>query len=208
MLTAHANSRRKDAAGKKIAVIGGGASAVEALEFADAEGAAKTYVLARSDKWIIPRNALVDILLSFNLLGRETALSWIPEALIRRLFYRDLQGIAPGKKSGRGIFTDTPMVNSDVMDKLRAGTAEWVRCDVEGFAERGVEVNRRASGVPAGGPGKHEVIEADLVVMATGYKRPQLSFLPEDCFDEPYGPPNWYLQTFPPTHPSISAINW
>lgn len=100
------------------------------------------------------------------------------------------------------------MVNSDVMDKLRSGKAEWVRCDVEGFTEDGVVVNRRAKGVPAGGPGKHEVIEADLVVMATGFKRPQLSFLPEDCFEEPYGPPNWYLQTFPPTHPSISCINW
>ncbi len=44
-----------DARGKKILVIGGGASAVEALEFAAHEDAAKTYILARSEKWIIPR---------------------------------------------------------------------------------------------------------------------------------------------------------
>lgn len=106
-----------------------------------------------------------------------------------------------------GIFTETPMVNSDVMDKLRKGDAQWVRGDIEGFADNGVKVNRRAKGVPKGGPGHHELIEADIVVMATGFKRPSLSFLPSDCFKEPYGPPNWYLQTFPTTHPSVSAIN-
>lgn len=194
----------KDAKDKKIVVIGGGASAVEALEFASAEDAAKTTILSRSDKWIIPRNVFVDTLLSFNIFGQETRFSIIPEFLLRKLFYRDLEQLAPADK---GIFMDTPMVNSDVMHKLREGKAEWVRCDIEEFNESGVVVNRRAKGVPKGGPGHEEVVDADIVVMATGFKRPSLSFLPKDCFNEPYPPPNWYLQTFPPSHPSISAIN-
>lgn len=45
----------KVAKGKKVLVIGGGASAVEALEFVAHEQAEKTFVLARSEKWIIPR---------------------------------------------------------------------------------------------------------------------------------------------------------
>lgn len=147
---------------------------------------------------------IVDILLSFNILGQETFLSVIPEFLLRKLFYRDLEHLAPADK---GIFMDTPMVNTTVMGKLREGQADWVRCDIQEFQENGVLVNRRAKGVPKGGPGHEELIEADMVVMATGFKRPSLSFLPNDCFDEPYPPPNWYLQTFPPTHPSISAIN-
>lgn len=49
----------KEAKGKKVLVIGGGASAVEALEFVAHEDAAKTFVLARSEKWIIPRNPIV-----------------------------------------------------------------------------------------------------------------------------------------------------
>ncbi|KAH6976867.1 hypothetical protein EDB80DRAFT_768541 [Ilyonectria destructans] len=183
----------KDARGKKIAVVGGGASA-----------AAKTSILSRSDKWIIPRNVFVDTLLSYNIFGQETSFSIIPEFLLRKLFYRDMESIAP---SDKGIFMDTPMVNSDVMDKLREGKAEWVRCDIEEFTESGVVVNRRAKGVSKDGPGHQEVIEADIVVMATGFKRPSLSFLPNDCFEDPYQPPNWYLQTFPPKHPSISAIN-
>ncbi|KAF7560438.1 hypothetical protein G7046_g3724 [Stylonectria norvegica] len=194
----------QDAKGKKIVIIGGGASAVEALEFASAEEAAKTTILSRSDKWIIPRNIIVDTILSFNIFGQETRFSVIPEFLLRKFFYRDLKDLAPTDK---GIFMDTPMVNSDVMKKLRDGKAEWVRCDIEEFIDRGIVVNRRAKGVPKGGPGHQEVVEADIVVMATGFKRPSLAFLPDNCFEEPYAAPNWYLQTFPPSHPSISAIN-
>lgn len=199
------NLTGKRARGKKMIVIGGGASAVEALEFASAEGADKIYILSRSEKWIIPRNPIVDMLLALNIFGHETLFSWIPEFLLRRFFYRDLEDIAPTNK---GIFTDTPMVNSDVMDKLRSGQAEWIRCDIERFTPNGVQVNRREKGVPIGGPGTRDLIEGDIVVMATGYKRPDLSFLPKDCFEQPYSPPNWYIQTFPPKHPSIAAINW
>ena len=187
-------------------VIGGGASAVEALEFASEEDADKIYILARSDKWIIPRNPLFNVLLALNIFGQETIFSWIPELILRKFFYRDLQDLAPANK---GLFTDTPMVNTDVMHKLRTGKAEWVRCDIERFTDKGVLVNRRAKGARPGSPGQQELIEADIVVMATGYKRPDLSnFLPSDCYDDVYKPPNWYLQTFPPKHPSISCINW
>jgi hypothetical protein len=194
----------KQAKGKKMIIIGGGASAVEALEFAAHEEADKTYILARSDKWIIPRNPIVNMLLSFNVFGGETIFSWIPEMLLRKFFYRDLQDIAPVDK---GLFTGTPMVNSDVMDKIRSGKADWLRGDIKGFTEDGVKFSIRAKGVPAGGPGREEIIKGDIVVMATGFDRPSLNFLPDDNFKEPYAPPNWYLQTFPPEHPSICCNN-
>jgi len=187
-----------------MVIIGGGASAVEALEFASHEEAKKTVILARSDKWIIPRNPVVNMLLSFNIFGGETIFSWIPELLLKKFFYRDLQDLAPSEK---GLFTGTPMVNSDVMDKIRSGQAEWLRGDILGFTETGIKFNHRGKGVPANGPGREKVIEADIVVMATGFDRPSLNFLPEDSFGEPYNPPNWYLQTFPPSHVSVSAIN-
>jgi cation diffusion facilitator CzcD-associated flavoprotein CzcO len=105
------------AKGRSLAVIGGGASAVEALELAISNKAKKIYVLSRSDKWIIPRNAIVDVALSWNLFGQETLFSWIPETLLRRFFYRDLQNLAP-EPGDKGIFEDTPMVNSDVLDRV------------------------------------------------------------------------------------------
>ncbi|MCJ1275367.1 hypothetical protein MMC21_003170 [Puttea exsequens] len=183
---------------------GGGASAVEALEFVTHTGASSTSVLARSDKWIIPRNAFVDVLLAFNIFGQETVFSWIPETFLRKFFYRDLSDLAP---QSEGLFTETPMVNSDIFHQIRAGKAEWLRGDIIGFTEIGIKFNHRAKGVPKNGPGRESVVEGDMVIMATGFQRPSLSFLPDEVFTEPYQPPNWYLQCFPPEHVSICANN-
>lgn len=194
----------KTAEGKQVLIVGGGASAVEALQWAIDTGASKIKVLARSDKWIIPRNAVVDVLLAFNIFGQETIFSWIPETILRLFFYRDLKDIAP---TDQGLFTETPMVNSEIFAEIRKGKAEWLRGDIDNVQEDGILFNKRAQGVPKGGPGHHTLVEGDVIIMATGYKRPSLSFLPEEVFEEPYGPPRWYLQVLPPSHPSICANN-
>ncbi|KAL9577327.1 MAG: hypothetical protein Q9212_006436, partial [Teloschistes hypoglaucus] len=187
----------KTAAGKKVIIVGGGASAVEALEFVVHTDAASTSVLARSDKWIIPRNVFVDILLALNIFGRETIFSWIPETLLKKLFYRDLEDLAP---TSDGLFTETPMVNSDIFHQIREHKAKWLRGDIIGFTKNGMRFRQRAKGVPKGGPGREIEVKADMVIMATGYERPSLSFLPDECFQENYQPPKWYLQVFPPEH--------
>ena len=195
----------KQAKGKRCIVIGGGASAVEALEFVAHEDAEQTFVLARSEKWIIPRNPLVDTLLAFNIFGQETFLSWIPEYILRLFFYRDLYDLSP--PPGKGLFTETPMVNDDVLDLVRSGKAKWLRGDIIGFTEHGIKFNHRPQGVPQDGPGREIEVDADIAILATGYQRPSLAFLPDDCFEEKYEPPNWYLQVFPPKHVDICANN-
>jgi hypothetical protein len=199
----------KKAKGKKVAIIGGGASAVEALEFVAAEEAEHTNVLARSEKWIIPRNPLIDSLLAMNVLGSETIFSWIPENILRLFFYRDLYDISPPSQNSKGIFEETPMVNNQILDLIRSGQASWLRGDILGYDEsgKGIMFNKRSRGVPKDGPGSEKLIEADIVIMATGYKRPSLKFLPEEVFQEPYEPPNWYMQVFPPDHPDICCNN-
>lgn len=99
------------------------------------------------------------------------------------------------------------MVNSGVLDQVRSGRADWLRGDIMHFTETGIQFKHRSQGVPKGGPGKQEHIEGDMCIMATGYQRPSLSFLPDDCFQEKYQPPNWYLQVFPPGHMDICANN-
>ena len=196
----------KQAKGKKVIIIGGGASAVEALEFVAHENAEKTNVLARSEKWIIPRNPLIDIILALNIFGQETLFSWIPEWMLRIFFYRDLFDLAPPAGS-KGIFTETPMVNDEVFDLVRSGKAKWLRGDIISFTPDGVKFNRRSKGTPKGGPGREELIPGDICILATGFQRPSLSFLPDSCFEEPYEPPNWYLQVFPPDEYSVCANN-
>lgn len=200
------DGREGDAKGKDVLIIGGGASAVEALEFVERAKAKETYVLARSEKWIIPRNPFIDVLLSLNIFGQETSFSWIPEWALRLFFYRDLADIAPPPGS-RGLFTETPMVNSAVFDMIRSGHAKWLRGDIQHFTEDGIMFNRRAQGTPKGGPGHNALVKGDMCILATGYTRPSLSFLPDECFEEKYSPPNWYLQVFPPNDMSICANN-
>lgn len=194
----------KEIKGKKVLIVGGGASAIEALEYAVSSGAREIDVLSRSDKWIIPRNVFVDVLLSMNVFGGEISFSWIPEWLLRKFFYRDLEDISP---AGKGLYTDTPMVNSQLFDQIRAGKARWLRGDVLSVEENGILFNHRAKGVPKSGPGHRAVVPGDVIIMATGYERPSLSFLPDRVFEGRYGPPNWYLQVFPPQDPSICATN-
>lgn len=149
----------------------------------------------------------MDALLSLNIFGEETIFSWIPENLLRIFFYRDLQDIAPPKGTSKGIFTETPMVNSRILDLVRSGKAKWLRGDIQGFEENGIRFNHRAQGVAKGGPGREELIEGDITIMATGFQRPSLSFLPKTFFQDPYQPPNWYLQVFPPWDPTVCANN-
>ena len=107
----------------------------------------------------------------------------------------------------QGLYTETPMVNNDVLEQVRSGKVKWLRGDIVEFEEHGIRFNHRAKNVPKGGPGKESLVEGDVVIMATGYKRPSLSFLPNEVFEEPYAPPNWYLQTFPPEYHSICCNN-
>ncbi|KAL1985453.1 hypothetical protein VTN96DRAFT_7896 [Rasamsonia emersonii] len=194
----------KEFKGKKVLIIGGGASAVEALEYAVSCGAGGIDVLSRSDKWIIPRNVFVDFLLSLNIFGGETSFAWIPEWLLRKFFYRDLDDISPAEI---GLYTETPMVSSQLFDQIRSGKARWLRGDIISVEENGIMFNHRAKGVPKGGPGHQALVPGDVIIMAMGYKRPSLSFLPDKVFEGRYGPPNWYLQVFPPQEPSICATN-
>ncbi|KAJ9262879.1 hypothetical protein DTO021C3_2993 [Paecilomyces variotii] len=194
----------KDVRGKNVIVVGGGSSAVEAVEFAVQNGAAQTTILARSNKWVIPRNPLIDALLSLNIFGEETEFAWVPEILLKQFFYRDLEDLIP---TGRGLYTDTPMVNNDILEEVRKGKVKWLRGDIKEFAESGLVFNHRARGVPKGGPGEEITVKGDICIMATGFHRPSLGFLPGDAFKEPYKPPNWFLQTFPVGHTDICANN-
>jgi len=140
-----------------------------------------------------------------NLFGYETSLSFIPEWFLRHFFYRDLQSIAPARK---GLYTGTPMCNDQILSQIRAGRAHWLRGDIAQFEENGILFHHRDAGVPPGGPSAHtELINGDIVVLATGFTRPDPHFLPPVVFQSPYAPPAWYLQTFPPEFPRLCAIN-
>lgn len=195
-----------DIKGKNVIVVGGGASGVEALQLAVNKGAKTSIILARSDKWIIPRNTIVDCLLACQPLGRETRFTPIIEFLLRKLHYRDLAD----KMSPVDVpfYASTPVVNNEAMAMIRKGQADYLRGDVQEVTPTGVRFSHRHRGVKKGGKGFEELhVPADVIVVATGFEKPTVDFLPDDLFPDGYSRPNIYLQVFPIQDTSIWLPN-
>lgn len=105
---------RETIKGKDVLVVGGGASAVEALEFACDNGAASVKVLARSEKWFIPRNPMLNMALAGTIGDKYGILGWILEFIIRLFFYREFSEMAPPSNGVDGLYNGTPIVNSRI----------------------------------------------------------------------------------------------
>ena len=124
----------KEMKDKEVAIIGGGASAVEAVEYATANNAAKINVLARasrsmvadretefadfiqSEQWIIPRSWIFGMLLAFRHSSKEMLLGRLLEYVLRTYFYRGIRHMAPPKKTRYRLNSSTPIINSRIMN--------------------------------------------------------------------------------------------
>ncbi|KAI0643289.1 FAD/NAD-P-binding domain-containing protein [Trametes meyenii] len=190
--------------GKHVVVIGSGASGVEAVETALAKGAKDTVMVARQDKWIIPRNMLLDTLISAQPFGREMPLSVVWERVVAWWNYRAAPELVPARL---GLFEGTPVVNDDFVRLVGEGRCRYVRGDVERFARGGVRVKVRGKEERPGEGKEVEEFDADVVVLATGFKKPQISFFEDDLFPEGYDRPNLYLQNFSTEDWSILMTN-
>ncbi|EPQ60566.1 FAD/NAD P-binding domain-containing protein [Gloeophyllum trabeum ATCC 11539] len=193
-----------DLEGKTVLVIGSGASGVEAVETALSKGARDTLMVARDDKWIIPRNIVFDTTLSAQPFGRETPLSFIWEWVLKKWHYRGVEDIAPHH---RGIFEGTPVVNDEFLNYIRTGRCTYVRGDTLRLTNSGILVNVRSRESKPKDPGEKKEFKGDVVVLATGFQRPEIDFLPEDLFPENYQRPDLYLQNFPTEDWSILLTN-
>jgi len=189
-----------DWAGKRVVVIGGGASAVEAVELAVQSGCATPAIMVtRTDKWFIPRSLFFGTLLAMNPFGIPCFLDQLAESAIRVYHYgADLTWMSPSAYNGQPadrLYSKTPIVNDDFLKLVRENRADYVRAKIERISPLGVEIQRFGLDEP-------ETVPAHVIVEATGYKRPYLGFLPtQQLFSgakapNQYTPPNLFLQHF------------
>ncbi|KAH9923398.1 uncharacterized protein BXZ73DRAFT_79469 [Epithele typhae] len=146
-------------------VIGSGASGVEAVETALAKGATGCVMLTRNDKarvaqLIIPRNIVVDTLISAQPFGREMPLSFLWELSIACWSYGGASELVPTR-----------------LDIVNIGHAAC-----QGWAMR---------------------IQGDVVVFATGFKKPEVDFFKDNLFPESHDRPDLYLQNFSTEESSV-----
>jgi hypothetical protein len=143
--------------------------------------------------------------------ARRDVRSFLWEWFIRKFHYRDLEDLAP---TNSGLYEGTPVsfsihsrlniliiysqiVNSAFLNHIREKRVDYVRGDTERLTASGVLVKRRPPGTKSGEkPSTQVELKGDVVVLATGFKRPSLDFLPQDLFPEEFQRPNLYLQNF------------
>ncbi|EME43493.1 hypothetical protein DOTSEDRAFT_132257 [Dothistroma septosporum NZE10] len=192
---------------KNVLIVGGGASAVEALEFACDNGATTAKVLARSERWFIPRHPTLNACLAGTIGDRFGILSYVLEFLLRLFFYKDLSDMAPPSGSKSSLYSGTPVVNSRVFSLMRQGRARWLRGDVLHFTPEGIQFSKRVGGAREGALGTVVIEQGEVCILATGYRRPGMTFLPKSESSRKYQAPNWFLQCFPTDNPTICATN-
>lgn len=77
-------------------------------------------------------------------------------------------------------------MNDAFLTHIREGRAAYVRGDTRRITRDGVLINARGRDSRPGDAGEEREIRADVVVLATGFKKPSVDFLPGDLFPEGY----------------------
>ncbi|KAH9934002.1 FAD/NAD-P-binding domain-containing protein [Epithele typhae] len=193
-----------DFEGKRVIVIGSGASGVEVVETALEKGAEGCVMLARDEKWIVPRNIVFNTLLSAQLFGREKFVTSVWETCVAFLNYRGAPELVPARLR---LFETTPIANNEFVGLVRDGRCEYVRCDIERLTRCGVRVKLRGREDKPGEGNKEREIQGDVIVLATGFKKPAVDFFKDDLFPESYERPNLYMHSFSTEDWSVMMTN-
>lgn len=133
---------------KKVVIIGSGASAIEALEWSNENGAAHTSIIARSKKWIIPRNLFLHAAVALMPLADSVLVSGLVRQFISRCFFKRHKHLVPDYD----FYKATPCCNDvffnllDDKEKVSYHTAT-----IHGFTENGVLVSLKNSPHQSGG---------------------------------------------------------
>ena len=70
-------------------------------------------------------------------------------------------------------------MNDVILDHIRSGLVKYIRCDTERFTQNGVLIKHHEDD-------RIEEIRADVTILATGFERPGIDFLPDDLFPSGY----------------------
>ena len=117
-----------------------------------------------SSKWIIPRNIVIDTLISAQPFGREMPLSFLWERFIALWNYSGAPDLVPARL---GLFESTPVVNDEFVGLVKDGKCEYVRCDIERLTRRGVRAKVRGrEDKPGEGKEEREVSGVDATMYA------------------------------------------
>ena len=125
----------------------------------------------------------MDTLIAAQPFGRQMPFSFLWEKLIVLLNYRGAPELVPARV---GIFEGTPVVNDEFVDSVRQGKCDYIRGDIERLTRHGIRVSVRTRDEKPGEGKETKDYHGDVLVLATGFHKPQISFFEEDLFPESY----------------------
>jgi len=110
------------------------------------------------------------------------------EWLLSAWHYHGVGALVPDK----GILEASPVIHDTFPALVRSGRCDYVRGDALRFTSRGafvhvLERRKEKHGKLDKVVPRDEEIECDVLVMASGYKKPSMDFLPAELFPEGYG---------------------
>ncbi|GKT44784.1 dimethylaniline monooxygenase [N-oxide-forming] 5 [Colletotrichum spaethianum] len=157
--------------GKKVIIVGLGSSAVD-IACEVGPQAKELTIISRRGAWVLPRFVLGKPLEAWDNRASET---WIPpsvqEYLFEKLFYHAAGKMPAELQPDHGIINQNVTVRSDFMEKLQTGVFALRRSKITSFRETGVVLEDGTT------------IDADAVILATGYHMIEESYLPPGALE-------------------------
>ncbi|KAI9104720.1 hypothetical protein DFS34DRAFT_690966 [Phlyctochytrium arcticum] len=208
--------------GLRLAVVGSGASSIEFVDYVLGQypeeclgfgkGKIEITMIARQDKWIIPRDPFLSAFASLL----PVPCGFLFECFLRRFWYgSELGAMTPH----RPFYASTPCLNTNFLRLIRDGKIRYIRGTINHFDASGIHVNALWDsldmlGQPALDAAKalRVYVEAQVVCRATGYLRPKLEFVDKCVWRGPNGPeeflpPQLYLLACAPAYPTLFFLN-
>jgi len=176
-------TRREQAAGKRVVVVGGGKSAVDCAVAAVKGGASEVTLLFRKAHWPVPRKILDLIPFKFATYSRFghallpthhdvcalvwwlhalfTPIKWLVWRLVELIFTWQFQlskEMLPTSRIEIDVFTGGQILTYDARDMIRAGSLKVCKNSIETYTPNGVDLTRDGAS-----------IDCDMVVYGTGF---------------------------------------
>ena len=98
-------------------------------------------------------------------------------------------------------------MNDVFLSHVRSGKCTYIRGDTLCLTAKGALVNTRPRDSHPGDAGEEKELEADVIILATGFERPRIDFLPAGLFPDGYARPDLYLQNFSTEDWSVLLTN-
>jgi len=175
-------TRREQAAGKRVVVVGGGKSAVDCAVAAVKGGAAEVTLLFREAHWPVPRKILDLVPFKFATYSRFghallpthhdvgalawwlhalfTPIKWLVWRLVELIFAHQFalsKELLPTSRIEIDVFTGGQILTYEARDMIRSGALKMRKDAIQTYTARGVDLASAAS------------IECDMVIYGTGF---------------------------------------